>query len=115
MEPNPLKTDGVAAFVKRACPTCAMIVPQLKEAVAHATDFQIVSQDDPAFPFAGAQIIDDTALDLSYLNQIEATPTLIRYAGGREVERVMGWDRAAWQRMTGMPGLGAGLPPSQPG
>lgn len=115
MEPNSINTDGLAAFVKRACPTCAMIAPQLREAAQHSGAFQIISQDDPQFPPGVAQVIDDRALDLSYLNEIEATPTLIRFEQGREVERVMGWDRAAWRRLTGLATLGEGLPPSQPG
>lgn len=115
MEPNPLLADGLAAFVKRACPTCAMIVPQLREAAAQVAAFQIVSQDDVRFPDGVARVIDDRALDVSWLNTIEATPTLIRYEAGREVERVTGWDRAAWRRLTGIAGLGEGLPATQPG
>ena len=112
---NPIKENGLAAFVKRACPTCAMIVPQLRAAAAHSEAFQIVTQDDPQFPPGVARVIDDSALDISFLNNIEATPTLIRYEDGREVERVMGWDRAAWRRLTGITGLGEGLPATQPG
>jgi len=115
LEPNPLVADGLAAFVKRSCPTCSMIVPQLREAAAHSMPFQVVSQDDPQFPGDVARMIDDRALDVSWLNAIEATPTLIRYKDGLEVERVMGWDRAAWQRLTGIAGLGDGLPATQPG
>lgn len=115
MEPNPLKPTGLAAFVKQACPTCAMIAPQLREAAAQSAAFQVVTQDDPQFPPGVTQLIDDRELDLSYLNNIEATPTLIRYEDGREVERVMGWDRAAWRRLTGIAGLGEGLPATQPG
>ena len=115
MGPNTLGTDGLAAFVKRACPTCAMIAPQMREAAGHSAAFQIISQDDPRFPPDVTNVIDDRGLDLSYLNQIEATPTLIRFENGREVERVMGWDRAAWRRLTGISTLGEGLPPTQPG
>ena len=75
-----------------------MIVPQLREAAAHSMPFQVVSQDDPQFPGGVASMIDDRALDISWLNAIEATPTLIRYKDGLEVERVMGWDRAASDR-----------------
>ena len=60
-------------------------------------------------------IVDDTELDHSYLNKIEATPTLIRFVAGQETERVMGWDRAAWQRLTGINAIGASLPPLVPG
>ena len=110
-----LISDGLIAFVKRACPTCSMIEPQMREAAKARGDFQVVTQDDAAFPSGVANVVDDSALDHSYLNQIEATPTLIRYAGGKEVERVMGWDRAAWQRLTGLAALGSALPPLVPG
>lgn len=110
-----LIADGLVAFVKRACPTCSMIEPQMQEASRARRDFQVVTQDSPEFPAGVANLVDDRALDHSYLNSIEATPTLIRYAGGREVERVMGWDRAAWQRLTGITTLGSNLPALVPG
>lgn len=110
-----LIADGLVAFVKRACPTCSLIVPQMQEASRARRDFQVVTQDDPKFPPGVVNLIDDRELDHSYVNEIEATPTLIRYVGGREVERVMGWDRAAWQRLTGIATLGGSLPPLVPG
>jgi len=110
-----LIADGLVAFVKRACPTCSLIVPQIQEAARARQDFQVVTQDDPAFPAGVVNVVDDQELDHSYLNNIEATPTLIRYAGGKEVERVMGWDRAGWQRLTGIQTLGSTLPPLVPG
>ncbi|MGZ8197356.1 MAG: thioredoxin family protein [Burkholderiales bacterium] len=111
----PLCTDGLVAFVKRACPTCAMIESQMREVAAAVPTFRVVSQDDPRFPSGVTGVIDDRELDYSWLNGIEATPTLIRYTAGREVERVVGWDRAGWQRLTGVGTLGARLPPMQPG
>ena len=110
-----LIADGLVAFVKRACPTCSLIVPQMQEAARTRKDFQVVTQDDAAFPAGVANVVDDHELDHSYLNHIEATPTLIHYAGGKEVERVMGWDRAGWQRLTGINTLGSALPPLVPG
>jgi len=110
-----LIADGLVAFVKHACPTCSLIVPQMQEASRARRDFQVVTQDDAKFPPDVANLVDDRELDYSYMNEIEATPTLIRYAGGREVERVMGWDRAAWQRLTGIATLGSALPPLVPG
>jgi len=84
--------------------------------VAGALDgFYVVSQDDARFPAGVAKIIDDRALDISWTQQIESTPTLIRYAGGHEVERVAGWDREAWRRLTGIADLGKGLPAFRPG
>jgi hypothetical protein len=112
---NPLPADGLVVFVKRACPTCALIEPQMREVAAARGDFVVVSQDRADFPAGVARRVHDAELDLSYLNDIEATPTLIRYERGQAVERVMGWDRAEWQRLTGMASLGADLPPLQPG
>ncbi len=106
--------DGLVAFVKRACPTCTLIEAQMREVARALPDFKAVSQDDPKFP-SGVTIIDDRALDHSYLNNIESTPTLIRFASGREVERVMGWDREGWQRLTGIRDLGKDLPALRPG
>jgi len=42
-------------------------------------------------------------------------PTLIRFAGGREVGRTYGWDRGEWERLSGIAGLGPDLPQARPG
>jgi hypothetical protein len=110
-----LINNGLAVFVKRACPTCALIVPAMQRAAKSLAEFQVVSQDDPKFPAGVSNLLDDRELDHSWLNRIEATPTLIRYQGGRETERVEGWDRAGWRRLTGIADLGEGLPAFQPG
>lgn len=110
-----LPADGLAVFVKRACPTCTLVEKELARAAHQRDDFFVVSQDDVRFPANVARIIDDRALDLSWLNEIEATPTLVRYTGGRESERVAGWDREAWRRLTGIADLGADLPAFRPG
>jgi hypothetical protein len=106
--------DGLVAFVKRACPTCTLIEPQMGEVARAVPGFRAVSQDDPQFP-QGVEVIDDRDLDRSWLNRIEATPTLIRFEHGREVERVLGWDRTAWRRLTGIASLGEDLPLMRPG
>lgn len=108
-------SDGLVAFVKRACPTCTMIEGELAQ-VAHAVPaFHAVTQDDPAFPAGVPHVVDDRGLDHSWLNGIEATPTLLRFENGREVERVVGWDREAWRRLSGLPDLGHAHPPFKPG
>ena len=110
-----LRTDGLVAFVKRACPTCALIEPVMQRAAAAVPAFQVVTQDDPGFPAKVADRVDDRELDHSWLNRIEATPTLVRFEGGREAERIVGWDRDGWRRLTGIRDLGEGLPALQPG
>ena len=115
MTPAAITSDGIVAFVKRACPTCTLIEPQLREVAKAVPQFRIVSQDDPQFPSGVQAIVDDRELDHSWLNKIEATPTLIRYEKGREAERIVGWDRSGWQRLTGLQALGADLPALRPG
>ncbi|MGH8703365.1 MAG: thioredoxin family protein, partial [Burkholderiales bacterium] len=92
-----LKPDGLVVFSKRACPTCALIEPVMQRVAKAVPAFQVVSQDDPKFPPGVANLVDDRELDYSWLNNIESTPTLIRYQGGREAERVVGWDRDGWR------------------
>jgi len=110
-----LKPDGLVVFSKRACSTCALIEPVMQRVAKAVPAFQVVSQDDPKFPPGVASLVDDRELDYSWLNNIEATPTLIRYQGGREAERVVGWDRDGWRRLTGIRDLGDGLPAFRPG
>jgi hypothetical protein len=115
MTATAIVTDGLVAFVKRACPTCTLIEPQMREAASAVPAFYAVTQDDPAFPQGVANVVDDSELDHSWLNNIESTPTLLRFANGREVERVVGWDRDGWRRLTGLKELGAALPSLRPG
>lgn len=107
--------EGLVAFVKRACPTCTMIEPQMQQAARKLPHFQVVSQDDPRFPAGVDRLVDDRELEHSWLNNIESTPTLIRFEGGREVERVVGWDREGWRKLTGIADFGNGLPAIRPG
>ncbi len=109
-----LPEDGLIAVVKRECPTCVLTAPVLGE-LSRRAGLKVFSQDDPSFPVEAAERIDDSALDLSHRLRIEIVPTLIRLEGGREVERTYGWDRAEWQRVTGLAGLGDTLPASRPG
>lgn len=110
-----LKPDGLVVFSKHACPTCTLIEPVMQRLSQAVPAFQVVSQDNPRFPSKVANLVDDRDLDYSFLNQIETTPTLIRFEGGRERERVAGWDRDGWRRLTGIADLGDGLPAFRPG
>ncbi|WP_324277892.1 thioredoxin family protein [Blastococcus brunescens] len=97
--------DGLVAVVKRDCPTCVLVEPVLRELGA-----AVWCQDDPDW-FDG----DDTALELSYRLGIETVPTLMRIDGGVEAARVVGWSREHWESLTGLTGLGPGLPEHRPG
>lgn len=106
--------DGLLIFVKRACETCAMTEPVLAELIQSGRHVTIFTQDDPAFPAVGNPI-NDSDLEHSFQFDIEAVPTVIRLERGRETDRTYGWSRAEWERLSGVDGLGIGLPPSRPG
>ncbi len=109
-----MQEDGLLVVVKRDCPTCAMVAPVLAQ-LAQAAEVEVYSQDDPGFPDDLGGVIDDRALDASYRLEVEIVPTVVRFAGGREVERTYGWDRAIWESLTGVAGLGPDLPEARPG
>ena len=107
-----LPSDGLLAVVKRDCPTCVLVAPVLAELAAEGA--VAVTQDDPAFP-EGMEPRHDGDLELSYRLDIGTVPTLIRFSGGREAERAIGWNRAEWRALTGNATLGENLPENQPG
>jgi hypothetical protein len=106
--------DGFVVFAKEECPTCQLVAPVLRTLARTEQKLVVYSQDDPAFP-ADLDVVDDTALEQSFRLDVETVPTLIRLSEGREVARTVGWDRAEWERVTGLRGLGEGLPGFQPG
>lgn len=105
-------TEGLVAVVKQDCPTCVEIVPALAELAGD--DCVVFTQDDPNFP-EGVAALDDTSLAFSWHNDIETVPTLVRVAGGAEVERIVGWNADQWRTFTGVAALGNGLAEYRPG
>jgi len=103
--------DGLVAVVKRSCPTCELVAPVLVELGDRIT---LYSQDDPSFP-AGRGALDDSSLDVSFALEIDTVPTVVRVQSGRVVDRVEGWERGRWEALTGVDGLGTGLPDWRPG
>ena len=106
--------DGLIVVCKRDCPTCVMVEPVLSQLAASEIPLTIYTQDDPTFP-AVLGVVDDTSLEQSYHLNIETVPTLIRVEDGREIKRTVGWVRADWEALSGLDGLGAGLPALRPG
>lgn len=106
--------DGFVAVVKRDCPTCVMVEPVLQTMEEGGLPLTVYTQDDPTFPALGG-VIDDNELEHSFRLEIETVPTLIYVSGQRERDRVIGWDRDEWQRITGLVGLGRDLPSIRPG
>ena len=90
--------EGLVAVVKADCPTCTLVRPLLDQLPVH-----LISEDEPE------------GLDASYRLGVETVPTLLRVEGGTEVERLVGWDRDEWRRLTGDDALGEDLPAHRPG
>ena len=106
--------DGYAVFVRASCPVCRLVAPVLGRLRENGRALVVYTQDDPGFP-AGLDPVDDTELRRSYEAGIEIVPTLLRVEGGRVAETLPGWSRAEWERVTGLAGLGEGLPDHRPG
>jgi hypothetical protein len=111
----PTFQDGFIIVAKRECPTCELLEPVYAELAARDVVLSVFSQDDPSFPDSLNDVIDDTGLENSYSLDIETVPTLIRWKGGKEVERAIGWNKTEWRYLTGINGLGGDLPENQPG
>ncbi|HSF86261.1 MAG TPA: thioredoxin family protein [Acidimicrobiia bacterium] len=107
--------DGLVAFVKRDCPTCALVEPVLGELADAGILNAVYTQDDPTFPRGIAALHDDTGLEASWRNGIETVPTILRVEEGREADRIVGWSREQWTAFTSVADLGAGLPEHRPG
>ena len=111
---TPTIPDGLVAVVKEACPACQLVAPVLKH-LADVAGLVVYTQDDPTFPTAADWVIDDTDLVASWQIDLDAVPTLVRRVDGVEVDRTIGWDRDSWEELTGITGLGDGLPVFKPG
>jgi len=72
-------SDGLVVVVKADCPTCVMVGPVIEH-----LRLPVISEDD------------DAGLELSYHLAIETVPTVLRVEDGREVARIVGWQRAEW-------------------
>ena len=75
----PALPSGLVAVVRRACPTCEVVAPVLRE-LAGRTALTVYTQDDLGFP-EGLSPVDDTGLAVSYHHRIETVPTLLRVEG----------------------------------
>ena len=107
-------SDGLVAVVKRDCPACQLVVPVFQQ-LAEEPGLTVYSQDDPGFPTEADWVVDDSDLSVSWHLGLDAVPTLVRIEGGAEVGRATGWDREAWQKLSGQGGLGTDLPAFKPG
>ncbi|MGH9184350.1 MAG: thioredoxin family protein, partial [Acidimicrobiales bacterium] len=110
--------DGLVAVVKRDCPTCTMVAPVLADLARRpGVALTVYTQDDPTFPegLPAGVVVDDTSLDVSWHQDIDTVPTILRVEKGKEVDRTEGWVRQRWEELTGQGRLGMDLPPFRPG
>jgi hypothetical protein len=111
----PMPTDGLIVVAKRDCPTCTLIEPVYRQLTDSGLPVSVYSQDDPAFPANLKGVRDDRSLEASFHLDIEIVPTVIRMEDGKEIGRTYGWHRGDWEALTGISGLGPGLPEQRPG
>lgn len=112
--------NGFVVIVKADCPTCQLIVPVLSQLVENNQALTIFSQDSldflsPIPTTANTLRLLDQTLEASFRLDIETVPTLIEVKNRTETNRIVGWQREAWEQFTEMKGLGAGLPAWRPG
>jgi hypothetical protein len=113
---NPLALpDGIVVVVKRDCPTCTLVAPVLAQLRDAGIAMTVYSQDDPSFPDELGGALDDTDLEVSWHLDLDTVPTVVRFDGGKERERIVGWAREQWETFTGVEGLGPDLPAWRPG
>ncbi|QOZ36942.1 thioredoxin [Bradyrhizobium sp. CCBAU 53421] len=105
--------DGILIFAKRECETCQMVEHVIGQ-IADKIPTVVYTQDDPSFP-STVSALDDSSLESSFAFDVEAVPTVVRMREGKEVARTFGWSRADWEKLTGLEGLGEGLPEMRPG
>ncbi len=111
-----LVANGLVAYVKRDCATCDLVQPVLQQLIDAGVLTQVISQDDPSFPaVTGVPITHDADLGLSWHADIETVPTLLRRENGGAADHTVGWHRQQWEELTGIDGLGPGLPDQRPG
>lgn len=102
--------------VKKDCPTCALIEPVIERLAKQLGGrLSLYVQDDPSFPAAVGNRIDDTSLEFSWRQRIETVPTLIRHGADGGETRAVGWTREEWRGLTGIGDLGEGLAGFRPG
>lgn len=109
-------THSYTLVVKKACPTCELIQPAIQQ-LAQQLRLQVYVQDDPAFlaDLDDVSSSDDSTLEYSFHHNIEIVPTLIRFDGKEESERIVGWDRQQWRDFSGIEDLGEELIAFKPG
>jgi len=110
----PLLPDGLVVIVKRDCPTCELVAPVMLD-LAERASLTVVTQDDPEFPTIADWVIHDSDLALSWHNDIDTVPTMLRVVDGQPSDRIVGWNRGEWESFTGIDDLGTDLPDWRPG
>jgi len=109
-------SNKFVVVLKKECPTCELVVPVLKRLIDEYEDnVSIYVQDDLSFPESIENKLDDTSLEFSYRNNIEIVPTLICSNDDKEIARTVGWDKAEWEKLTGLSSLGENLVDFKPG
>ncbi len=108
----PTGRDAVLVFVKEDCATCVLSAPlidALGETYGGAVDTWVVTQDEDGTDtygrrlHSGMPVVDDRALGVSFLYDLDTVPTVIHAgAGGERIEEFVGFHKGDWQRLFAM-------------
>lgn len=99
--------------VQRDCRACGLVLDELPGWLADQPQLAVVSQDAGYPPDLDS--LTDTDLEASRRLAVEGTPALLHLRGGEVVDRVEGWHRDEWRRISRRPRLGEQLPEAYPG
>jgi thiol-disulfide isomerase/thioredoxin len=97
--------NGVIVVVKKDCATCEMVAPVLGWLSQKHLVAVVASQDDPTFPDSLAKtigVVDDRELVLSFGLDVDTVPSVVRWANGVEVDRIVGWSVSQWSAFFGV-------------
>ena len=100
--------DGYHLVLKRDCPTCTLIEPEVRKLVESGDfgqNFRIHIQNDPSYLSDLSQSVSDASFESSYRLKIETVPTLIRFENGEDTSRSVGWVRKEWSQLLKEPNV----------
>jgi hypothetical protein len=100
---------ALVVMVKEDCPTCGIVMPLLEafhRAYAGELDVLVVGQTREGNALLidrhglTCTVLDDSRLKVSFAYDIDLVPSaFVADAQGRELQRVLGFDRAEWQTL----------------
>ena len=112
---RPELPSGIVAFVKRDCPTCELVAPVLAELARRVALTRLHARTTRPFPRASTRVDDTLARGLLAPRDRGRADAAARRGRASRAERASAGTAAEWEALTGVAGLGPGLPDWRPG